>query len=154
MTSYLTGCGILGFNITLPTIKNEKLAKHVYYSIESDCMRLDACADISLSLAGLSYTKALKAYVDLDPCSFVLKVGFESFQITKVLLNYDWGKDIVFRNCYFSVLSFCFKIRSVFLFNIVVYFRHRKTCRDFQEYQSQVCKTLSYFFVDKFQFSL
>lgn len=134
MTSYLPGCGILGFNITLPTIKNEKLAKHVYYSIESDCMRLDACADISLSLAGLSYTKALKAYVDLDPCSFVLKVGFESFQLTKVLLNYDWGKEIVFRNCYFSVLSFCFKIRSAFLFNIVVYFRHRKTCRDFQEH--------------------
>lgn len=97
-------------------------------------MRLDACADISLSLAGLSYTKALKAYVDLDPCSFVLKVGFESFQITKVLLNYDWGKDIVFRNCFFSVLSFFEKERSAYLFNIVVYFRHRKTCRDFQEH--------------------
>lgn len=134
MNSLFTGCGILGFNITLPTIKNEKLAKHVYYSIESDCMRLDACADISLSLAGLSYTKALKAYVDLDPCSFVLKVGFESFQITKVLLNYDWGKDIVFRNCFFGVLSFFDKERSAYLFNIVVYFRHRKTCRDFQEH--------------------
>jgi hypothetical protein len=55
-------------------------------------MRLDACADISLSLAGISYTKALKAFIDLDPCSFVLKVGFESFQLTRVLLNYAWGK--------------------------------------------------------------
>lgn len=90
---FFTGCSILGFNITLPTIANAKVAKHVYYSIESDCMRLDACADISLSLAGISYTKALKAFVDLDPCSFVLKVGFESYQLTKVLLNYDWGKE-------------------------------------------------------------
>lgn len=128
----MTECSVLGFNITLPTIKNEKLAKHVYYSIENDCMRLDACADISLSLAGLSYTKALKAYVDLDPCSFVLKVGFESFHLTKVLLNYDWGKKakrvIILMNDSFKYM---YKSSTVYIF---FYFRHRKAGRNFQQY--------------------
>ena len=116
----MTECTVLGFNIALPTIKNEKLAKHVYYSIENDCMRLDACADISLSLAGLSYTKALKAYVDLDPCSFVLKVGFESFYLTKVLLNYDWGKKAKAFD-YFNVLNdsfqYMYKPSTVYTFS-------------------------------------
>lgn len=46
MILYLIGCGILGFNIILFIIKNEKLVKYVYYFIESDCMRLDVCVDI------------------------------------------------------------------------------------------------------------
>lgn len=79
MILYLIGCGILGFNIILFIIKNEKLVKYVYYFIESDCMRLDVCVDIFFFLVGLFYIKVFKVYVDLDFCSFVLKVGFESF---------------------------------------------------------------------------
>ena len=55
-------------------------------------MRLDVCADVPLTLSGSNYTVSLKAYLDLDPCSFVFILGFESYKIVKVLLSYPWGK--------------------------------------------------------------
>lgn len=54
-------------------------------------MRLDAWADITVPLLGQTYTKTLRAYIELDPCSFVFHVAFEGYSYTKVLLSYEWG---------------------------------------------------------------
>ena len=59
-------------------------------------MRIDVWADISVKILGYDFSKTLSAFVELDPCSFVLQIGFEKYLWTKVLLNYDWGKPSLF----------------------------------------------------------
>lgn len=49
-------------------------------------------ADIKVNLLGHDFNRTLTAYLELDPCSFILKIGFEKIDSTIVLLNYDWGK--------------------------------------------------------------
>eukprot|EP00105_Crassostrea_gigas_P044415 XP_019928563.1 PREDICTED: uncharacterized protein LOC105342369 [Crassostrea gigas] len=85
-------CTLLGKNLSLHQIAGE-LGKILYYAIQDDCMRLDAWADITVPLLGQTYTKTLRAYIELDPCSFVFHVAFEGYSYTKVLLSYEWGKD-------------------------------------------------------------
>lgn len=86
----LSACTLLGHHLTLPQI-NGQLGKLLYYAIQDDCMRLDAWADITVPILGQTYTKTLRAYVELDPCSFVFQVAFEGYSYTKVLLSYEWG---------------------------------------------------------------
>lgn len=85
-----SACTLLGKNLSLHQIGG-KLGKILYYAIQDDCMRLDAWADITVPLLGQTYTKTLRAYIELDPCSFVFHVAFEGYSYTKVLLSYEWG---------------------------------------------------------------
>lgn len=85
-----SACTLLGKNVSLHQIGG-KLGKILYYAIQDDCMRLDAWADITVPLLGQTYTKTLRAYIELDPCSFVFHVAFEGYSYTKVLLSYEWG---------------------------------------------------------------
>jgi hypothetical protein len=53
-------------------------------------MRIDACVDVNFKAIG--YTKAIKTFVELDPCNFIMTVGFETFTASIVLISYDWGE--------------------------------------------------------------
>ncbi|XP_021353372.1 uncharacterized protein LOC110450253 [Mizuhopecten yessoensis] len=85
-------CSVFNRSLTVPEIGKESLKKIMYYFISDNCMRLDACADISIQLGDLTYTKAFKAHVELDPCNFILKAKFEKISISVVLISYEWGK--------------------------------------------------------------
>lgn len=87
---YFLGCSLVGKSIVLPDISNANLKKHLYYKISENCMRFDACVDFTLEK--FNYTKALRAYIDLDPCQFLLTVAFEKWTHTLILINYNWGK--------------------------------------------------------------
>jgi hypothetical protein len=73
----------------LPEITNVNLKKHLYYSIAPNCMRIDACADITIQ--AIDFTKAVKIYIELNPCQFILTVAFETITKSIILLTYDWG---------------------------------------------------------------
>ncbi|VDH91582.1 Hypothetical predicted protein [Mytilus galloprovincialis] len=80
---YDRSCYIALFNktLSLPAITNPTLKKHLYYQMSPNCMRFDACADVTIK--AIDYTKALKAYVELDPCKFILYAGFEKWEHTR-----------------------------------------------------------------------
>ncbi|KAL5014181.1 hypothetical protein ScPMuIL_008451 [Solemya velum] len=86
-------CTVLGKTVVLPDMTNAKLWKHLYYYIADDCLRIDSCVDFTI--ARLDYTKALRAYIDLDPCQLMLTVAFEKWSKTFLLINYDWGAEKV-----------------------------------------------------------
>ncbi|CAG2209692.1 unnamed protein product [Mytilus edulis] len=92
---YDRSCSIALINktLTLPAITNPTLKKHLYYQMSPNCMRFDACADITIK--AIDYTKALKAYVELDPCHFILYAGFEKWERQFILISYEWGKEEV-----------------------------------------------------------
>lgn len=79
-------------NATLPAIQNSTIASIIHYSIDSDCLRIETCADIPLNISGNIYSKSLKVTFDVEPCSFLLKVEFERSIVTRVLLSYNWGR--------------------------------------------------------------
>lgn len=71
-------------------ITSTTMPEHLYYYISEDCLRIDTCVD--LVLKNVAYTKAMRAYIDLDPCNFLLTVSFEKWTETFILINYQWGK--------------------------------------------------------------
>ncbi|XP_076116682.1 uncharacterized protein LOC143084161 [Mytilus galloprovincialis] len=79
----------------LPEITNEFLKDHLYYSVSSNCLRIDACTDFSIDLGANipAYTKAFRAFIDVDFCKFILSFGFEGWKETLVLISYDWGTE-------------------------------------------------------------
>ncbi|XP_052090897.1 uncharacterized protein LOC127727822 [Mytilus californianus] len=85
-------CETMGREISLPDITNSWLNDHLYYYISNDCLRLDACADISLSIGDFNYAKAFRAFVELDFCKYILKFGFEGRIRSLILISYKWGK--------------------------------------------------------------
>ncbi|KAK3589057.1 hypothetical protein CHS0354_008707 [Potamilus streckersoni] len=82
-------CEHNGKILSLPEITNSSLNKLLYYKIASNCMKLSACLDITIP--AVNFTKALSASLELDPCNFTLKVAFESFSKTFILIDYKWG---------------------------------------------------------------
>eukprot|EP00105_Crassostrea_gigas_P039255 XP_019923403.1 PREDICTED: uncharacterized protein LOC105329784 [Crassostrea gigas] len=58
-------------NATLPAIQNSTIASIIHYSIDSDCLRIETCADIPLNISGNIYSKSLKVTFDVEPCSFL-----------------------------------------------------------------------------------
>lgn len=87
---YFTACSIHGRHFILPQLGG-KLGEILYYAIQNNCMRIDAWADITVPILGKKYTRTLRAYLELDPCSFVFHVAFEGYSPTKVLISYTWG---------------------------------------------------------------
>ncbi|VDI06314.1 Hypothetical predicted protein [Mytilus galloprovincialis] len=79
----------------LPEITNEFLKDHLYYSVSSNCLRIDACTDFSIDLGANipAYTKAFRAFIDVDFCKFIISFGFEGWKETLVLISYDWGTE-------------------------------------------------------------
>lgn len=78
-------------NFTMEKVQRS-LSDIVYYKLQKDCLRIDVWADINVKILGYDFSKTLSAFIELDPCSFILQIGFEKYMWTKVLLNYDWGK--------------------------------------------------------------
>ncbi|XP_052081230.1 uncharacterized protein LOC127719255 [Mytilus californianus] len=85
-------CKLDGKTWMLPEITSDTLKKHLYYSMSSDCQRIDACVDFSVKVLGQVITKAFKAYVEIDFCNFVLAYGFEGLKKSTILINYNWGQ--------------------------------------------------------------
>ncbi|VDI70196.1 Hypothetical predicted protein [Mytilus galloprovincialis] len=85
-------CETMGRELSLPDISNSWLNDHLYYYVSNDCLRLDACADISLSIADFNYAKSFRAFVELDFCKYILKFGFEGRIRSLILISYQWGK--------------------------------------------------------------
>ncbi|CAC5381354.1 unnamed protein product [Mytilus coruscus] len=85
-------CNLNGKTWMLPEITSDTLKKHLYYSLSSDCQRIDACVDFSVKVLGQVITKAFKAYIEIDFCNFLLGYGFEGLRKTTILINYNWGQ--------------------------------------------------------------
>ncbi|XP_053390116.1 uncharacterized protein LOC128553035, partial [Mercenaria mercenaria] len=84
-------CSLNGKDLHLPEIPVEFL----HYYISENCMRIDACAE--LQIPGIDKSRSFSAYVELDPCRYVLTAAFEGMDITVILFEYDWGKDEVIK---------------------------------------------------------
>lgn len=52
-------------------------------------MRIDACVDVKVP--GIDYSRSFSAYVELDPCRYVIRAAFEKWSQTVILFEYDWG---------------------------------------------------------------
>lgn len=90
-----SGCKLFGKDHNLlPEITNDFLKDHLYYSVSSNCLRIDACTDFSIDLGANipAYTKAFRAFIDVDFCKFIISFGFEGWKETLVLISYDWGR--------------------------------------------------------------
>ncbi|XP_062616058.1 uncharacterized protein LOC134277763, partial [Saccostrea cucullata] len=85
-------CSCNGHDHSLPKIQG-KLSKVLYYTIQKDCMRIDTWTDISLDILGETFTQTFSAYLDLNPCSYLLKVSFERKIFHMILLDYKWGSE-------------------------------------------------------------
>lgn len=55
-------------------------------------MRIDACAE--LGVPGLDVKKSFRAYIELDPCNYVIKAAFEKWNVQIILFEYDWGMNV------------------------------------------------------------
>ncbi|XP_060566993.1 uncharacterized protein LOC132725822, partial [Ruditapes philippinarum] len=80
-------CSLNGKQIRLPDLPWDFL----HYTIADDCMRIDAYAEIRIR--AINYTRTFSAYVELDPCQYVIKAAFERTTITLILFEYNWGKE-------------------------------------------------------------
>ena len=78
-------CTTDGVTVTLP----DTTKSSVYYFIDPSCYRLDACVEVNIT--GVNYLKSLKAYLELEPCSLMIRAGFEMQKETFILVNYEWG---------------------------------------------------------------
>ncbi|XP_053398719.1 uncharacterized protein LOC128556879 [Mercenaria mercenaria] len=86
-----TSCSLNGIDIHLPELP----FKLLHYDISDDCMRLNAYVDINVP--GIDYSRTFSAYVELDPCRYVIRAAFEKWNTTVILFEYDWGKEEVLR---------------------------------------------------------
>lgn len=96
--SIKTACDLVGHQIILPALAND----YIHYQISADCMRFDICAEINIPLVNI--TKSFAAFVELDPCQFMIRAAFEKKTKTIYIFDYDWGKSII--ACTFSV-NYC-----------------------------------------------
>ena len=83
---------MMGKELYLPEITNSWLKDRVYYYISNDCLRLDACVDVSFNLGDFEYAKSFSAFLELDFCKYILKFGFEGKTRSLILISYNWGK--------------------------------------------------------------
>ncbi|XP_064646638.1 uncharacterized protein LOC135499666 isoform X2 [Lineus longissimus] len=83
-------CEILKKKLTLPAITNPTLKKILYYKISPTCTRIDACAEFTVKALG--FTKSFKAFVDIDVCKYMIKIGFETIIHPIPIFVFDWGK--------------------------------------------------------------
>ena len=54
--------------------------------IPGHCTAVDCCVDVDF------ITRSIRAFVDLDACSYTLSVGVERLQFTRLLFDYEWGE--------------------------------------------------------------
>jgi len=74
-----------GTPIVLPAFDND----HLQYRVSTDCMRFDVCAEIDIPF--INTTKSMAAYIELDPCQFMIRAAFEKKTMTVFLFDYNWG---------------------------------------------------------------
>jgi len=81
-----SACSLLGKTFSLPNIK----LPFLYYNISRDCLRIDTC--VEMGIPAIDVTKSFRAYIELDPCNFVVKAAFEKWEYQIILFEYDWGR--------------------------------------------------------------
>lgn len=86
MIYFTTGCSLNGQDIQLPELNNN----YLYYRIADDCMRIEVCGEIEVPV--INIRKSFSAYVELDPCRFMVKTAFEKKEKIIFLFDYDWGR--------------------------------------------------------------
>ena len=96
---------MMGKELYLPEITNSWLKDRVYYYISNDCLRLDACVDVSFNLGDFKYAKSFSAFVELDFCKYMLKFGFEGKTRSLILISYNWGKVLYNFNFVITLMS-------------------------------------------------
>jgi hypothetical protein len=79
-----------GIDIRLPDTPFD----FVHYNISDNCMRVNVFVDIS----GIDILRTFTAYVELDPCQYVIQAGFEKLNTIVILFEYDWGMNTIV-NC-------------------------------------------------------
>ena len=87
---FLPACSLYNRNLTIPDLSQTTIGQYLYFYISDDCMRLDACLDVSIP--GTDIKKSFSAYISLDPCNFVIQAYFELWSLKIVLFEYEWGK--------------------------------------------------------------
>ena len=80
---------VVGTTLTFPAVENENIRKYFYYTVSTDCMRIDACLDVTVE--ELNIGKTFTAYIVLDPCHYVINLALEKWTKTLYLIDYEWG---------------------------------------------------------------
>ena len=57
-------------------------------SVNDRCLGIECCVCLDFKLSKLS----LKTWIILDPCNFVISIGFEKLSFNQTLLSYEWDK--------------------------------------------------------------
>jgi hypothetical protein len=99
---FYSGCEIQKKKLSLPKITNPTLKKLLYYNISPKCTRIDACVDFTIK--ALDYTKSFRAFIDIDFCNYIFKVGFETEIHKMPIFVYPWGK---FGECLLVISTYC-----------------------------------------------
>ncbi|XP_072048757.1 uncharacterized protein [Amphiura filiformis] len=63
------------------------LPQGVSCSVDNSCHGFQCCADIDLKIT----RRSLDVYLQVDPCNFVLSVGFGEWSLNVSLFTYTWG---------------------------------------------------------------
>ncbi|XP_053398133.1 uncharacterized protein LOC128556594 [Mercenaria mercenaria] len=108
-------CSLNGLNIRLPDITLDFL----HYDISDDCMRINVYADVRVP--GINYSRTFSAYVELDPCRYVIRAAFEKWDTTVILFEYDWGKEEVLQlteDMYVTFNTDKDEIKKMFVINL------------------------------------
>lgn len=74
-------------------------------------MRINVCAE--LRVPGIDISKSFSAFIELDPCHFVIRAAFEKWQYSVILFEYNWGELIrIFeQNCKPRIHLLCYKCK-------------------------------------------
>ncbi|XP_060567959.1 uncharacterized protein LOC132726631 [Ruditapes philippinarum] len=65
----------------------------LYYYIRDDCMKISVCLDFKIP--ELKIYRSFTAYLELDPCNFILTKAFERKVKQIFIFDYAWGKEEV-----------------------------------------------------------
>ena len=79
-----------GQTFTFPEIENDNIKNYFYYFASKNCLRIDACLDVTVE--ELNITKTFSSSIELLPCSFQAVVRIEKWSKTVYLIDFDWGK--------------------------------------------------------------
>ena len=55
--------------------------------ISDNCLGVKCCARLNLKVV----QPMVNAWLSIDPCNFIVSVGFEKFEYNSNLLKYRWG---------------------------------------------------------------
>ena len=60
-------------------------------SVTDNCLGYQCCANIDLKIT----EKSLQLHLSIDPCNFMISVGFGEWFLNMSLFSYEWGTEEV-----------------------------------------------------------